>query len=281
MRLKWFREGVEDYEYVQILKNMGQTEFAMDTVHTVATDFRTWSQDEDALYTARRMLGERIDSLGGGTGTPVPTSTAISTVPPGNTPTRTPTNTPTGTPPSVATNTPTRTPTNTPTGTATPTPPVAAQPVEWTSVQNAAATGNTLEKTIRSNTWDAGATSTRAIRQGSGYMQVTVESRTGDRAVGLSNGNTNSDRADIDFALSLEGGRLRIYEGGIDRGSFGFNTAGDVLSIRVNNGTVTYYRNNALLYTSTQLATYPLLVDTSIYNKGAKISDAHLAGDLE
>jgi hypothetical protein len=281
MRLKWFREGVEDYEYVQILKNMGQTEFAMDTVHTVATDFRTWSQDEDALYTARRMLGERIDSLGGGTGTPVPTSTAISTAPPGNTPTRTPTNTPTGTPPSVATNTPTRTATNTPTGTATPTPPVAAQPVEWTSVQNAAATGNTLEKTIRSNTWDAGATSTRAIRQGSGYMQVTVESRTGDRAVGLSNGNTNSDRADIDFALSLEGGRLRIYEGGIDRGSFGFNTAGDVLSIRVNNGTVTYYRNNALLYTSTQLATYPLLVDTSIYNKGAKISDAHLAGDLE
>jgi len=63
VRMKWFREGSEDYEYIQILKNLGQAQFALDTVRTVGVDFHTWSQDKDVLYAARKLLGDKIDSI--------------------------------------------------------------------------------------------------------------------------------------------------------------------------------------------------------------------------
>ena len=119
MRLKWFREGVEDYEYAQILKSLGQTQFAMDTIHTVATDFHTWSQDKNALYSARQTLGDRISSLAR-TGTP--TSTATST--PSPTYTHTATYTAARTTTTTVTHTPTLT--RTATGTPTPLPPTSA-----------------------------------------------------------------------------------------------------------------------------------------------------------
>jgi len=63
VRMKWFREGSEDYEYIQILKDLGQEQFALNTTRTVAVDFHTWTQDKDVLYAARKLLGEKILSL--------------------------------------------------------------------------------------------------------------------------------------------------------------------------------------------------------------------------
>ena len=63
VRMKWFREGSEDYEYVQILKELGQEQFALDVVRTVAVDFHTWGKDKDALYAARKALGDKIHVL--------------------------------------------------------------------------------------------------------------------------------------------------------------------------------------------------------------------------
>ncbi len=63
LRMKWFREGSEDYEYIQLLKNLGQEQFALDTTRTVGIDFRNWTQDKDVLYAARKQLGDRIHSL--------------------------------------------------------------------------------------------------------------------------------------------------------------------------------------------------------------------------
>jgi hypothetical protein len=63
VRLKLFREGSEDFEYIQILKNLGEEQFALDTTRTVAVDFHTWTQDKDVLYAARELLGERIHRL--------------------------------------------------------------------------------------------------------------------------------------------------------------------------------------------------------------------------
>jgi hypothetical protein len=62
VRMKWFREGSEDYEYIQILKDLGQEQFALDTTRTVTLDFHTWTQDKDALYAARKLLGDQIHS---------------------------------------------------------------------------------------------------------------------------------------------------------------------------------------------------------------------------
>jgi len=63
MRLKYLREGVEDYEYVEILKNLGQKEFALRTIQPVAADWKHWTADPQALYRVRRVLGEKIQQL--------------------------------------------------------------------------------------------------------------------------------------------------------------------------------------------------------------------------
>jgi len=63
MRLKWIREGVEDYEYIEILKRWGEQDWAMTKVREVARDFHHWNQDSQALNLTRQKLGEKIHQL--------------------------------------------------------------------------------------------------------------------------------------------------------------------------------------------------------------------------
>jgi hypothetical protein len=60
MRLKWIRKGVEDYEYVELLKKRGRGEWALSVVRQVAKDFRNWSDDPVAIERARRLMGEAL-----------------------------------------------------------------------------------------------------------------------------------------------------------------------------------------------------------------------------
>jgi RHS repeat-associated protein len=93
----------------------------------------------------------------------------------------------------------------------------------------------------------------------------------------LSYGGTNQDYTDIDYALEMaSGGTLKIYEKGTYMGSFGSYSVGDVLRVAVESGTVKYYRNSTLLYTSGVSPTYPLRIDTSIYTPGAWIKYAYV-----
>ncbi len=82
MRLKWIREGVEDYEYITILTALGRRDWAMQLVQTVATDWTHWNSNPDLLENVRKQLGAEIHRLGGGTSTPVIDNTppAISSV---------------------------------------------------------------------------------------------------------------------------------------------------------------------------------------------------------
>lgn len=63
VRMKMFREGSEDFEYIQILKDLGQEQFALSTARSVGSDFRAWTQEKDELYAARKILGEKIHQL--------------------------------------------------------------------------------------------------------------------------------------------------------------------------------------------------------------------------
>ena len=63
MRLKWLRDGVEDYDYVQILKNLGREDLAMKIARSVGPDWTNWTRDHAALYAARQQLGEAIDGV--------------------------------------------------------------------------------------------------------------------------------------------------------------------------------------------------------------------------
>jgi hypothetical protein len=63
MRLKWIRKGVEDYEYVAILKRLGRGDWAMSHIRRAAVDWRNWTQDPTVLESVRRELGDEIERL--------------------------------------------------------------------------------------------------------------------------------------------------------------------------------------------------------------------------
>ena len=64
LRLKWLREGVEDYEYVALSKRRGEGELALRWVRTVGGSFLAWSRDPQAVYAVRDRLGRRLHELG-------------------------------------------------------------------------------------------------------------------------------------------------------------------------------------------------------------------------
>jgi hypothetical protein len=64
MRLKWFRDGVDDYEYVQLLKVAGHGEWALSLARTVGADWTSWSRDPAAIEAVREQLGAALDGVG-------------------------------------------------------------------------------------------------------------------------------------------------------------------------------------------------------------------------
>ncbi len=63
MRLKWLRDGIEDYEYVQMLKDLGNPDLAMQIARAVGPDWSNWTRDANAILSARRQLGEAINQI--------------------------------------------------------------------------------------------------------------------------------------------------------------------------------------------------------------------------
>ena len=63
MRLKWLRDGVEDYDYVQILKDLGKADLAMEITRSVGADWTNWTRDPNAIEAARQKLGDAIDQI--------------------------------------------------------------------------------------------------------------------------------------------------------------------------------------------------------------------------
>jgi YD repeat-containing protein len=151
-----------------------------------------------------------------------------------------------------------------------------AQNVTWTNAVGVTVNGNNLTST--GNGWNtAGAVSTQTIASGAGYMEFTASETTMYRLIGLSNGDTNQNYDDIDFAFYLQpNGTLSGYRGATYLGQLGSYATGDVLRIEVAQaGAVTYKKNGSVVYTtpSEVTATYPLLVDTSLYNYGCTLTN--------
>jgi hypothetical protein len=63
MRLKWLRDGADDYDYVQILKSLGREDLAMKISRSVAPDWTNWTRDHAAVESARQQLGEAINQI--------------------------------------------------------------------------------------------------------------------------------------------------------------------------------------------------------------------------
>jgi hypothetical protein len=63
MRLKWLRDGVDDYDYVQILKSLGKEDLAMKIARSVGPDWTHWTRDAAAIESAREQLGQTISQI--------------------------------------------------------------------------------------------------------------------------------------------------------------------------------------------------------------------------
>ena len=70
MRLKWLRDGVQDYEYVAMLKTAGQGTWAMGLSASVGPDWTNWTRDTNLLASVRQQLGQELDQLSGGSAPP-------------------------------------------------------------------------------------------------------------------------------------------------------------------------------------------------------------------
>ncbi len=70
MRLKWSRDGVNDFEYVEILKKLGQGAWALQQAQSVGPDWRNWTRDYTQVEAVRIALGNQIERLSGQTSGP-------------------------------------------------------------------------------------------------------------------------------------------------------------------------------------------------------------------
>lgn len=64
MRLKWLRDGVDDYDYIELLKQAGRGDWALQLARQVGKDWHHWTRDPAELEAARRQLGEELHRLG-------------------------------------------------------------------------------------------------------------------------------------------------------------------------------------------------------------------------
>jgi hypothetical protein len=63
IRLKAIRDGIQDYEYAQILKNLGQVTSLTPIIQPLAVSWTNWTHDPNALAAARLQLGQLLHQL--------------------------------------------------------------------------------------------------------------------------------------------------------------------------------------------------------------------------
>ena len=125
--------------------------------------------------------------------------------------------------------------------------------------------------------------STKAITAGDGYMEFTSTGQTTEsRIAGLSRGDTDQGYQDVDFGIDLAGnGLVYIYEAGVPRGTFGSYAAGDIFRVAIEGGVVKYRKNGVLLYMSTLVPSYPLLVDCALQTYSGTLNNVMIYGSLQ
>jgi hypothetical protein len=63
IRLKAIRDGIQDYEYAQMLKNLGQLGVVDNALLPIAGSWSNWNHDPNALQNARTQLGQLLHQL--------------------------------------------------------------------------------------------------------------------------------------------------------------------------------------------------------------------------
>src|SRR5262245_42848675 len=156
----------------------------------------------------------------------------------------------------------------------------ADQAVVWTNLVNTTVSGDVLRKTSGCDGCeDGGASSQAAITPGDGYAEFTIGEAGTFWVGGLSQGDSSTLIADIDFAWRFNGaGWADVLERGVyQSGGDTPYAAGDVFRVAVAGGKVQYSRNGTLLRESqTAVPQYPLLLDVTLGSLGASVQNARI-----
>ncbi|HUX97374.1 MAG TPA: glycoside hydrolase domain-containing protein [Bacteroidales bacterium] len=63
IRFEMLREGIEDYEYIWMLKNKGAADFAEEQVRNMVIDVSTFSRNLEDLYLTRKAMARKLEQL--------------------------------------------------------------------------------------------------------------------------------------------------------------------------------------------------------------------------
>jgi hypothetical protein len=63
IRFELLREGIEDYEYLWMLKDWGDKELAEAQLHNMVIDVSTFSRNLEELYLSRKTMARRLEKL--------------------------------------------------------------------------------------------------------------------------------------------------------------------------------------------------------------------------
>ncbi len=63
IRLKAIRDGIQDYEYAQLLKNQGQASYVDFVLKPIAASWTRWSHDPGDLESVRQKFGQQLHQL--------------------------------------------------------------------------------------------------------------------------------------------------------------------------------------------------------------------------
>lgn len=153
-------------------------------------------------------------------------------------------------------------------------------PVQWGQAVNATSTGSAIQKTAGcGGCSDAGGTSVQALTAGDGYIEFSPGPGARLYAGLGSNATSNTDPAQIQYAFSFwaDGGwDVRERNAYRTEGRF---VSGDLFRVAVVSGQVKYYQNGSLVYSSSVLPTFPLVLDTTLIDSGATLSSATITAE--
>lgn len=173
-------------------------------------------------------------------------------------------------------------------------PPIAAtpagtvEPVAWfkrrCAIADPSGAGSLTKAELpecNGQSWDAGASSTRALVSGDGAAEFRFYQWQGPTAAGLSSDDATTLPGDIDFAISRDAaGDTFVVEGGAVVRELG-PAGASLWKIAIAGNVVRYYRDGALLHTSSGAPSYPLRLDVAMSQAGwSGVTAAKLSGAL-
>lgn len=147
----------------------------------------------------------------------------------------------------------------------------------WGDVINCSHSAGVITKNSGSgDTYNASGLSTQEISS-NGHFEFVKPDTTHSLYTGLGT-NSNTSALHIPHAFAFAGGGspiVEIRENGAYKGEFSF-TAGDTFKLTLVSGTVKYYLNDVLKYTSANTHAFPAKADISIQTVGGTITSAKL-----